>query len=360
MWLGFPSSLSMVKAMTDTELRNSIVKNFWLQFILLWVLFIPLTTIFGYWVGFCAATMNPFSRYPIFFMGMCAGELSLRHSELVSLEWPWGLCSMFPTFFGCCFSTSLILKDSTLTETQYWSKRVTVVTIQLMVLTVLVSAVDSFVALGLGVSGGILGVVWLQSLLPFLHLELIVALTRDGAESFVSQVFRSPTAMWLGERSMCLYLVHWPLIFYLCWIMHGSALEWPQHLDCSRVKNTESDACEDTLDDFNEARLMPVWGVPLVVFVSLILAEILFVCVDEPCRKFFRSNVVRHDHVPQVEVCVVDGDSEQVTRMVLSKNQAGEEEELEGIVFVNAAAIPCDCQMGGRDKEWEVLSSTRR
>lgn len=53
------------------------------------------------------------------------------------------------------------------------------------------------------------------------QLTVVVALTRDGGVSLAGKALRTPLAQWLGRLSMALYLVHMPVIAYLCLAVSG-------------------------------------------------------------------------------------------------------------------------------------------
>jgi hypothetical protein len=43
----------------------------------------------GFWPAFAAATFHPLSRYPLFLMGIFAGELCNRYNQENNILMPW-------------------------------------------------------------------------------------------------------------------------------------------------------------------------------------------------------------------------------------------------------------------------------
>jgi peptidoglycan/LPS O-acetylase OafA/YrhL len=135
----------------------------------------------------------------------------------------------------------------------------------------------------------ILGAIWFQALVPFIQLGVIVALTRDSGHSVSSRVLRTPLAQWLGKLSMCIYLVHLPILYYVTWILHGSAIKWPE-IDCSQYESDDDrQVCEHELRTFDSVRRIPLWAMPIVWILSILFAVVLYYGVEEPGRKLFRA-----------------------------------------------------------------------
>ena len=309
MWLVFPMMLPRVQRMTDEELVKGISKCYWLQLLLMIVLtgalfpflsYIKLTRMNLFYV----ATTHPIIRFPVFLMGMYAGELCLRYSE-GKLPWPSAYFRFFP---GCSMDTAtlhpLINRDEDTNEdtaliegacvdTSIWKERVTRQTITLLSLTCLVSLLDTISLLFI-FKNEIFGEYWFQGIVPFAQLELIVALTRDGRATRISKWFRTSVGNWLGDRSMAIYLVHWPLIGYLCFMIHGKPLPFPRHYvgKCDEYDkhSDEWKHCTDVEKKWFLNNMIPLWGIPVILVWTLILADLTYRLVEVPCRKLFRSS----------------------------------------------------------------------
>lgn len=78
-WLAFPSILPRVQRMRDGQLVRWIVRCFYLQAVVIIVLFFLLLVYVDFWLAVLIATMHPVSRVPVFLMGVYAGELALRY-----------------------------------------------------------------------------------------------------------------------------------------------------------------------------------------------------------------------------------------------------------------------------------------
>lgn len=386
MWWWFPSCLRYLCTLTDKELVAKISVYYWIQLVMVFVLFFGFVSQVGFWVAFSAATMNPLSRMPVFAMGMCGALLCMRHpmrnrstgsgdnatggsdsvegghlvpdasttapaSSAGSAKMPWN--QAYLTFFP---STSVraprvaqavpvrysshspgtqsaqyelvtrysddngekaqygpepfvnLVHISTLRHTdlrsnqhqstdsplqikqaeaeEYRQSSVNL-SISLLSLTLLFALLD-YANQRLG-GGSILGFVWFQAILPFAQLTLIVSLCRDHGTSSAYKVLTTKAAAWLGERSMCIYLLHWPLIYYVCWAVHGSALEWPAVSDCSGITDESSQAeCYERLYRWSEARVMPLWGIPVVSALTLVLSECVYRVVESPTRRYMK------------------------------------------------------------------------
>ncbi len=177
-------------------------------------------------------------------------------------------------------------------EIAYWSRRSDILAVVLLVLTSAVVVLDSVNTHVWG-GGNILGAVWLQAIVPYTQLELLVALTRaDTTQSYAAYVLSLPLLQWLGALSMTIYLLHWVVIYYLCFAVRGTTLAWPGHFDCdteySNDDNLQTD-CRNEVNRFNDARLIPMWGIPVVVATTLCLSAFLFYFFEVPLRKRLRG-----------------------------------------------------------------------
>lgn len=166
-------------------------------------LFYCLVPFLGYWPAFATGTMNPFSRLPVFLMGVYAGILSLRHPT-GPLPWP-------NTWFGLplCCTPCCPPQDA-----EEWAGVATWQSVYILFLFLSIAAGES--ALYLGTGGGTLNAgVWLQGWVAMTQLMILMAITRDWGLSLASKALRTPFALWLGKISMAVYLIHWPVIYYL-------------------------------------------------------------------------------------------------------------------------------------------------
>jgi len=133
--------------------------------------------------------MHPLSRFPLFVMGMAAGELHVR-SPAAAMPWP--TCVAFHLFpCACVCGVRNILPRAHLPDdVEYWRYRATSQALRLVVVTAMV-VVGSVVAPVNDPLGGFVvkgGCVWYQAIVPFAQAEVIVGLVRDRGTSWAGQV----------------------------------------------------------------------------------------------------------------------------------------------------------------------------
>ena len=266
-WVFFPYFLTQYQGLTDSQLVSKIVAMFYWQLVLLIVGVLGILAVGGnFWVAFATGTMNPITRIPLFIMGICAGLLCVRHpiaAEMSDkdpdpLPWPKPYISLFP----CGTSTS---------GATDWTALTRQVSLNLLFLTLFWAAIDSFIY-------DIIGAVFLQAIVPYAQLTVVVGLTRDcSVTNTVYNFLVHPVNLWLGKISMTIYLLHYVFIMYVCWIVYGHSLTWCDAMD------KDADC-----DDFNDARVMPTWGIPAVIVTTLITSPIIYSYFEEPMRKFMQ------------------------------------------------------------------------
>ncbi len=76
---------------------------------------------------------------------------------------------------------------------------------------------------------------------------------------------------------MALYLVHEPLIFFICLVIFGPQYDWPG-----------KDATMEEKEEFKLKKLMPVWGVPIHFVIALLFGTLLTYLVEIPAKNWLR------------------------------------------------------------------------
>jgi peptidoglycan/LPS O-acetylase OafA/YrhL len=112
----------------------------------------------------------------------------------------------------------------------------------------------------------LLGSWWMQGVFPYVILVVIVGLSISSREgnSHTQRLLSWPAFLFLGRISLALYLVHEPIIQYVAWAARP-AQAW----------------------SFNTP--MPLWGIAIVLPVSLVLATLLERIIETPARNFLRA-----------------------------------------------------------------------
>ena len=307
MWLVFPIVLPRVQRMTENGLVKGITICYWLQLYTMIVGMMVAQVMMlqsGKDMMFLIVIFytHPLLRFPVFLMGMFAGELCLRHSDS-KLPWPASYLRFFPRPFTDTNHGFSLIKEGENNEisecsegasvdTLIWKQRVTRQTVTLLSLTLLVFACDTIVKDYF--PPGIFGIIWFQAIVPFAQLELAVSLTRDGGVTQVSKWFRTSIGNWLGERSMAIYLVHWPLMGYLSFMIYGKPLPYPRHYygkcDDYHHGSDEWKHCKDVSDKWAHVNFIPLWGIPIILTWVFIFADLTYRFVEKPCREILRSS----------------------------------------------------------------------
>lgn len=309
-WLGFPRAMQGARRMSSDELSKWISQLYWIQLVVLVSVFMALVaTPLGFWPAFAAATMNPISRFPLFLMGVYAGELRVRAArKQISLlsAWPRALWSFFPGTCAFCspsstlsppaqLSSPLLLQNSDShsdiennhgnVEEALWTGKALRLGLGLLALTLLVSLANSLAGTN------ILGAIWLQALVPFCQLKFIVALTMGSPDSIMHRALTTRLAKFLGKISMTVYLTHYLVIWYVEWGIYGfKPCPWLSGAQRQAENNNSVATTDDGVQQqWNTARQLPLWGIPLVVAISLPIAILVYFGFEEPIRRLLKS-----------------------------------------------------------------------
>ena len=102
---------------------------------------------------------------------------------------------------------------------------------------------------------------------------IIVGLCLDGGRSFTGRLFRSRVMQFMGRISMAVYLVHYPIILWMNFAIHGGSVEW---------------VGGGTINPLGEA-YFPVWAIPIHFVASILAGVVLTIGVEELARKMLQK-----------------------------------------------------------------------
>ena len=106
----------------------------------------------------------------------------------------------------------------------------------------------------------------LQLTACYTQLMIIVGLCMDGGRSLTARFFSTRLMQFLGRISMAYYLVHYPMIFWinLCYYgpFEGEKPEWAT---------------------------FPPWATPIMMILSVLLATLLTLFLEEPARNRLKA-----------------------------------------------------------------------
>lgn len=304
-WAVFPPIIKRVQKMTDMALIMWISIMYWMQQVLVHLIFWPMMRYESMrianqgtfkWhlapgdVCFNAACLNPISRLPVFIMGVLGGMLCVRYKGEPCLYWSgtWGM--MFPPLKGFATPMTDVIRQLPEDEQSWgiysklwWAKMVDRLSLILILLFSFEIAADFWVLnykeRNEVSSQGLCGAVWMQAMMPYAYLTLAVGVTRDGGQSYTSRFFNTRIMNWLGTISFAVYLVHFPLISYMTWMI-GT---YPTDGKPNRPPFTLAHSNWGADDPF------PFWGIFIVIPLALIFGYLLYFYFEEPMRRFLRS-----------------------------------------------------------------------
>ena len=239
-YLVFPWLLRWHQNQTDRSLNRWITILAVVQALVFFSLSFAIYSVDFSW-AFWASHAWPISRLPVFDMGIVAGLLMLRQDR--------------PDH-----GTAVKLMGVSTDQENRWALRVD-------------RYAGAFVVFVLGLSAlqilgdiDLLGSWWMQGVFPSVILVVIAGLSissRDG-NSHTQRLLNWPPFLFLGKISLALYLIHEPIIQYVAWVGRPSQA-WGFDMP------------------------MPVWGIAVVLPVSLILAALLHRNIEAPARNHLRA-----------------------------------------------------------------------
>jgi len=173
--------------------QTAIRDHFLLQLTVGWILVIVLSAVFRD-MAFFIATFWPPSRFPVFIMGVLGGLIRLEDSK--SMKPISSVC--------CCWHVSRWRATS-----QEWASALDKEALVLIISFVVVGFLENL-------TGGIGSGVWFQLMLPYSQFTIVYGLSMDEGLSVTSKILRCQVFVFFGTIGYALFLVHEPLIQYIC------------------------------------------------------------------------------------------------------------------------------------------------
>ncbi|MCB0106933.1 MAG: acyltransferase [Burkholderiales bacterium] len=239
-YLVFPWLLRWHQNQTDQSLNRWITILAVVQAVVFFGLALAIEPVDRWW-AFWASHAWPISRVFVFDMGLVAGLLVLRQNRPDR-------------------DTTVSIMGVPTDQKNRWAQRVDWYAGTLVVFVIGLSILQ--------VVGDIdvLGSWWMQGVFPYVILVVIAGLsmTSGGKKSYTQRLLNWPVCLFLGRISLALYLVHEPIIQYVAWITRP-----------------------DQAWNFNMP--MPLWGIAIVLPVSLALATLIERTIETPARNFIRA-----------------------------------------------------------------------
>jgi len=317
-YIFFPKQLLSYQKQRADIIHRKVVINFWTQASLACLVYVIFYILGWSEAGVWFTTVNPLMRIFTFNMGVGAGILRLRDSGLgacssgdqdVTEPYAVGLLRVLPGWHtdipcGCgdpydpAGHRENALEMPGDETASNWLER--------MSGGVLFMCILMFFAVLLGSLAGFDSSWYIQIFTSHTQMLIVIGLSYTGgsAKSGFASLCSSAVCQFLGKISMALYLIHVPVIQYLCYIMYGSQ-EW--HVDClngpitdesyysSRVSNSTGTGTATIVDpeklaiyqhceNFWANRELPAWSIVVVPLVSILLAYGLHIAFEVPFR----------------------------------------------------------------------------
>ena len=288
MWIFLPMLLRYFHSKTDSELLQAIVYCFWIQL----VIAIGLTNFaiyvlgMGEWHAKCLGRLHPLSRVWCMMMGVIAGILCLRYKKEARMPWLSDAYWFFP--FKSAFSSVSDVESSI----KWWDAEdykylMFNQSFVLVAFTTFIIVTDtiSYYVFEYDLSSAIGESTWMQAIVPFAQLNVMVAMVRhQDTENLFSRFLRTSWMQWLGEISMSTYLMHYPIMFLILWARYKfKSLTWPDDFDCSDY--TDDDEAYAVCENYYDAMYWPTYSWIYLPILTVFLAHFVYHYIEKPFHK---------------------------------------------------------------------------
>ncbi len=241
-YLVFPWLLRWHQSQTDRCLNRWITILAVVQAVVFFALSFAIGPADSSW-AFWASHAWPISRLPVFDMGLVAGLLMVRQGRPDR-------------------NTTVRVMGVSSDQKERWARRVDWYAGVFVVFVIGLSALQAAGDINL------LGSWWMQGIFPYAILVVIVGLSMTSREAYpyTQRLLNRPAFIFLGRISLALYLIHEPVIQYVSWAGRP-AQAWRSNMP------------------------MPLWGIAIVLPVSLVLAMLLERTIETPARNLIRARL---------------------------------------------------------------------
>mmetsp|Transcript_1424 Transcript_1424/g.3073 ORF Transcript_1424/g.3073 Transcript_1424/m.3073 type:complete len:395 (+) Transcript_1424:583-1767(+) len=262
--------------------------GYWVCFLVQLVLGTTFTALISYHIdsfqiGTFVGLASPYTRLPLFFMGLLAGQELVEKKDQGLPHFGSKICLPFCCCFAnyCCKDHAIGLKaasDETgaspaplKEDVEVWARQVDTCSAGLVFFYLLIIVVHNTATTKEQLYLGDCMSAAFQMLNCWPYLMLCVGLTRDNNTSCTGRFLAGPAMQALGTISMGAYLVHMVFMYYVAYLFNGN-------IDPSKSFNTRTASCE----------LLPAWGVVIILPLGLLGGWLMTEYFEGPCRNFLR------------------------------------------------------------------------
>ena len=288
MWLMFPPILQYCHGMTDRQLLKWICYCFWIQMILCIVGIYSTISVLGHWHAIAMFRFNPLSRIWVFMMGVFGGMLCLKYRKDGSMPWFDDAYWFFPmkSSLTGIESVKVLRWDSNDFHALMFNQ-----TYVLLIVTATAFIADAIARLVFDMSDGIGTDTWMEGVVPFAQLNVMIAMVRHkDPDNMISKFLRGSWMQWLGELSMSVYLLHYPIMLYILWARYNfKTIIYYDDNTCS-TDFANDDSLYSECETYYTAMTWPYTAFLYLPLLAVLLASIVYRFIEKPFHNMKFSN----------------------------------------------------------------------